>query len=179
MPRKPKPTAPGRPDLLTPEVAQSIARNIALGATRADAARAASVGVSTLMSWLQQARDWHDKPENERPTPDAALQARLDLLEAVEKADGTLLTAMAGVIVRAARNGSWQAATWMLERRRPDEYGRRDRTALEVTGKDGGPIDLDVETPDWKQALAERLERLLPPEPSTEQPDTPTEQEEP
>ena len=36
----------------------------------------------------------------------------------------------------------WRAAAFMLERRFPDDYGRR----TEVTGKDGGPVKEDTKT---------------------------------
>ena len=36
----------------------------------------------------------------------------------------------------------WRAAAFILERRFPDDYGKRS----EVTGKDGGPVKVEVKT---------------------------------
>jgi transposase len=37
---------------------------------------------------------------------------------------------------------AWQAAAWILERRHPDRWGRRER--VELTGRDGGPVESRV-----------------------------------
>ena len=50
--------------------------------------------------------------------------------------------------VRVKKTKSWQALAWLLERRMPGEYARVSRT--EVTGADGGPIE-----------LAKRAQRIL------------------
>jgi hypothetical protein len=42
--------------------------------------------------------------------------------------------------VRTAAQSDWRAATWMLERMDPDNFSRR----TEVTGKEGGPIQVIV-----------------------------------
>jgi hypothetical protein len=39
---------------------------------------------------------------------------------------------MVGQIAKAANDGTWQAAAWWLERRRPDDYSRRDRVDVTV-----------------------------------------------
>ena len=36
----------------------------------------------------------------------------------------------------------WRAAAFILERRFPDDYGKRS----EVTGKDGGPVKVEAKT---------------------------------
>ncbi len=41
---------------------------------------------------------------------------------------------------KIAADESWQASAWILERRFPDEYGKRP---VEVMGKDGGPMKID------------------------------------
>ena len=38
---------------------------------------------------------------------------------------------MVAHVAKAAQDGTWQAA-WWLERRRPDDYGRRDRVDVTV-----------------------------------------------
>ena len=56
----------------------------------------------------------------------------------------------------------WRAAAFLLERRFPEDYGKR----TEVTGKDGGPVKVDTKTqhvyqptPElWDEVLRERAE---------------------
>ena len=134
----------GRPRLLTPERAERILDAIGKGATRVEAARAAGVHKATVLRWMQEGeaaesgllRDFHDR---------------------VREADAAVSLAMCQVVTTAAHNGSWQAAAWWLERRRPDDYGRHlavRREALSA-GVEGSGTD-------WKQVLAERIDRLLP-----------------
>jgi hypothetical protein len=47
--------------------------------------------------------------------------------DAVEKAEGEAESRFLTQVARAATTGTWQAAAWWLERRHPDEYGRRER----------------------------------------------------
>lgn len=60
-------------------------------------------------------------------------------LAEVERAEAEFKASCHGVIVNAAQNGQWTAAMTLLERRFPQEYSRR---TLEVTGRDGGPIEV-------------------------------------
>ena len=43
---------------------------------------------------------------------------------AIKKAEGRFVTDQVALIVKAAKAGTWTAAAWLLERRRPEEYGR-------------------------------------------------------
>ncbi len=65
-----------------------------------------------------------------------AFDAKWD--EAVE----TALDAIEIAVFTASISGDMQTARWLLSRRRPQVYG--DRMALEHSGKDGGPIQVDV-----------------------------------
>lgn len=47
--------------------------------------------------------------------------------------------------VHAASQRSWQAAAWWLERRYPEYFGRREFLQTELTGKDGGSININSE----------------------------------
>lgn len=44
-------------------------------------------------------------------------------------------------IAQAAARGQWQAAAWMLERTRPEKYGR---LVMEHHGQGGGPVEVEV-----------------------------------
>src|SRR5438045_3303255 len=92
---------------------------IGLGNTRTDAAAYAAVHRDTFYDWLAN------------PT----------FSDAVEKAEAEAKVRAVGQIIRAAHNGTWQAAAWWLERRYPREYGRHEQV----------DVQLDV------QRMAERL----------------------
>jgi hypothetical protein len=79
----------------------------------------------------------------------------------IEKAEGEAEAVYTRIVADAAVK-NWTAAAWWLERRRPEDFARRER--VEMTGKDGGPIDTrDLSTiPDHERAaLAEAIRRHL------------------
>lgn len=76
---------------------------------------------------------------------------------AVEKAHAEAVAANVLIVRKAAREGTWQAAAWWLERRESEEFGRRDR--IEATGKDGGPIKIDVSSYSTEQL--QEVRRIL------------------
>jgi len=107
-----------RPDKLTPERHERIVEAIRLGNTREAAAAYARVGERTLYRWLakgQQARNGSK-----------CRQLWQDVKEAENEAE---LTSVA--IIRAAAEKQWTAAAWWLERRRPDQWGRKEN--LDIT----------------------------------------------
>jgi transposase len=109
----------GRPSSLTPEMRESIARDIRAGCSFDDAAELNGIHPDTFYTWMGRGR------EGERPYCDfheAVTRARADAKkEAIEA-------------VRAGRmmNGDqdWKAKAWWLERMYPDEYGAN--TAVQV-----------------------------------------------
>lgn len=94
-----------RPTKYNPTVVRAICRSLENGAPRMDAAGAAGISYETFRQWLAR---------------------HLEFRAAVEKAEATMVTANVR-IVKAAASKSWQAAAWLLERRRPEDFGRRDR----------------------------------------------------
>jgi len=105
----------------TPETVAKIVQAIKLGATYELAAGYAGISESLFYEWLK------GKPE---------------FLEALKGAEGTGAMIWLAKIEQAASDGNWQAAAWKLERRYPHMYGR-NVTQMEVTGKDGGPIEIN------------------------------------
>lgn len=114
----------GRPTKLTPEVQQRIVQAIGLGATYELAAQYGGVSYDTFNEWMKKAAG-------------GANGIYRQLSEAVQKAEGVAVVGWLAKIEKAASDGEWTAAAWKLERRYPHDYGRR---AVEVSGKDGGPI---------------------------------------
>jgi hypothetical protein len=100
----------GRPTKRTPQVEARLFDAIRAGNTIRAACHYAGIGVQTLADW-QRFRDFR---------------------EALEKAEADAEVRMVAEIAQAARGGTWQAAAWWLERRRPDDFGRRDRVDVTV-----------------------------------------------
>lgn len=106
-----------RPSKFTPEARAAIIEAIAEGNTRAVAAACAGVDVSTFYRWMAEGEE-------------ALTGQRREFFEAVKKAEADAIAAMVAIIRKAAPT-SWQAAAWWLERKYPDEWGRKDRVAIE------------------------------------------------
>ena len=64
-----------------------------------------------------------------------------------------------GCLLRAARNGDWKAAAWYLERRYPEEWGKRTHVTSEVSGAVGAakPYDLELLADSTYRAIASEL----------------------
>jgi hypothetical protein len=108
---------------ITAEVEARLLQLLQAGATKKDAVLACGISDQTLLN--------HEKRS-------------LDFLERMKKAEAESACEKALVISKAARAGSWQAALAWLERRRPEEWGRKDR--VEVTGEDRQPIKIDIKS---------------------------------
>jgi len=122
----------GRPTKLTPEVSEKIVTALRGGNYREVACRYAGISYQTFRTWLKRAEEQQAPPEY------------LEFAAAVEKAEADAEVADIALIRRAAQDGSWTAAAWVRERKNPERWGKKDRTAVELTGPDGGPLDVRV-----------------------------------
>jgi len=100
-----------RPSKRTPEREARLLEALRAGNTRKHACAYASITDDTFANWQRRYSDFSD---------------------AVKKAEGDAIVRNVATIMRAAQDGTWQAAAWWLERRYPDDYARRDRIDLEV-----------------------------------------------
>ncbi len=89
-----------------------------LGATNVLACQYAGIAETTFYDWLAENAEFSASIEKARS------YAAIDALRTIQK---------------ARREGQWQSAAWLLERRYPQEYGRRT-VQMEVTGK----LDMNV-----------------------------------
>jgi hypothetical protein len=101
----------GRPSKRTPEREARLLEALRAGNTRNAACHYAGITRETLGEWIARFSDFSD---------------------GVQKAEADAEVRMVAQIARAANEGTWQAAAWWLERRRPDDYARRDKLDLEV-----------------------------------------------
>jgi hypothetical protein len=139
----------GRKPKLTPAVADTILKAVALGVPVITAASYAGVSKAAILQWLQRGRGEH---------PDrAASPVYVDFVDRLEKSRAQDEIRRIGRIEQAAKGGTviyekttrypdgrivtevrhtapeWTADAWHLERSRPDLWGRRERVDLRVT----------------------------------------------
>lgn len=122
---------PGRPTKLTPELQERVAAHVAAGAYVETAVAACGISKTSFYEWLRRGAEENEGPHRE-------------FLDAVEKAQAEAELKDLENITRAAAEGNWQASAWRLERKFPDRWARRERMRLEHTGKDDGPIAVQV-----------------------------------
>jgi hypothetical protein len=146
----------GRPTLLTPQVQETIVNAVRIGSYLDDAASLAGINRATLFRWIAWGKDANDKLQDGIEL-DEREETYRDFCDAVEKARADATLRNIGIIQTAAQNGSWQAAAWYLERTNPRKWGRHD--TVELTGADGGAIQVEVSAKDTLRAKFEAAER--------------------
>lgn len=144
----------GRPTLLDEDRLQRITDALRNGAYIEHAAQAAGITSRTYHAWMERGRNERDRI-SAGLEPDEHEAVYLQFLQSVERAQSEAAVDLLGEIANHARNGTWQAAAWILERKFPRQWGRMDRT--EHTGPEGGPVKLDVSTED----LERKVQRIL------------------
>ena len=110
--------AMGRPTKLTPDVREKIVNSVKLGQSYERAALMAGVSESSIYKWKVRANDGESGHEY------------AEFLQALKKAEIEGEALRLAQINTAAKDGTWQAAAWWLERRFPQQWGRFDKLAL-------------------------------------------------
>ena len=100
-----------RPTKYTPETVSKILEAISTGASYEHAAAYGGISYETFRTWREEFSAFS---------------------VAIKKAEAEALVGRLEVIDNAAIDGSWQAAAWWLERKYPDQWGRRDRLELDI-----------------------------------------------
>ena len=77
--------------------------------------------------------------EGEKGAPQSSVDFRRQVLEAEKAAE---IRAVA-LVMKAAVNDP-RHAEWWLERKHPDRWGRKDRLQAEVSGPEGGPVQIVI-----------------------------------
>lgn len=132
----------GRPTKLDDLRAKRIIDALRCGNTRRAAAKTAGIASSTMREWCRRGRQGEE--------PFSAFLASL------KKAEAEAETAQVEIVLGAARAGTWQAAAWWLERRRP-QWRSPDVQLRSEIAKQGQP---PRETITAEQARAELAEML-------------------
>ena len=133
----------GRPTKLTPEVQEVIVDGINAGLTFGLTCARAGVTYATFYNWLEKGEA-------------AKSGALMEFFDAVERAKADSALRLVSQITLQAPT-DWRAAAFMLERRFPDDYGKRS----EITGKDGGPVKVDTKTQHVFQPTQEAWDEVV------------------
>ena len=94
----------GRRKKLTPELTAKLVEAIQIGCTYKHACEYAGIAVSTFYAWMENGRNQKE-------------DIFIEFLETIQKANSRSVIANLAIIQRAAKEGSWQASAWVLERR--------------------------------------------------------------
>jgi transposase len=115
---------------LNNDIQERIVRAIQAGNYQETAARFGGIGVSTFYKWMARGLE---EPESKYG----------EFREAIENAKAQAEVFDVALIDQAAKDGSWQAAAWKLERKFPHRWGRVQRT--EISGPDGQAVKVEVD----------------------------------
>lgn len=106
----------GRPSAFTPQKARIILNAIRQSLSYKQAAALARISYMTFNRWRSEGES------DDAPKP---LRDFCDQLKATE---AELANSLVKMIFDSGKAGNWKAAAWILERRYPDEWGKREPT---------------------------------------------------
>lgn len=149
MPRKLK---------ITPELVDKICLAIRAGNYAKIACEMVGIGETTYYRWMELGQK------------EGAQKVYREFWESIKRAEADAEIANVALIRQAANNGSWQAASWLLERKHGERWGRNDKLRQEITGANGAPVALSIE--EAKKAVLEFLNESGEDEPINSGPDT-------
>lgn len=118
---------------ITQETTDKICLAIRAGNYAKVAAEMAGVGESTYYRWLDEGQKADAK------------KIYREFWESIKRAEADAEVAAVALIRQAANNGTWQAASWLLERKHGERWGRNDKLRQEITGANGGAISVSIE----------------------------------
>ncbi len=128
----------GRPTKLTPETTAKLCEAIRLGSTYELACNSAGVSYNRFNEW--------------RKAGEVAKNGKFrEFYNTIKKAEGDAAKKWLQHVEDAAQDGNWQAAAWKLERRYPDNYGKRIKQQVQSQNIE---IDISSLTDDQLKRLA-------------------------
>jgi hypothetical protein len=135
----------GRPTKLTPELQSALIEALSSGAFIEAACEYVGIDPGTYHRWMAKGAEEDADP------------VYGEFREAIKGARAAVTLRMAGRVLEAADDGSWQAGAWWLERSFPDQYGRRTNLA----GPNGGAIEVKTDDAEREDRLRQLVEQAL------------------
>ena len=111
-----------RPTKLTHEIQQKIGDNIALGLPYSLAANAAGISYQTLNEWLKKGRN-------------STSGEYFQFFKYIQKCNADAAKTLLEHLKSAADAGNCTVCMWILERRFPEEFGRRVYRKIDVVSE--------------------------------------------
>jgi transposase len=125
-----------RPCKLTPDIQQKIGDGISLGLTYALAANSAGVTYQTFNQWMQRGKN-------------STSGAYFKFFKYITKCNADAAKALLERLNEAAHSGNCQICMWILERRFPDEFGRRTYKKINsISENKNENVDIKVQDTD-------------------------------
>jgi hypothetical protein len=119
----------GRKSKLTPDLMSKAENLLRAGNYVCVVVDYLNIGKSTWYDWIKQGEK-------------ASRGIYRDFYDMVQKAEAVAEVAAVSGIIATGKTGNWQALAWMLERKHPDRWGKREKITQELTGKDGGAVEI-------------------------------------
>lgn len=132
---------PGRPTVYTQEIADLICERIAGGESLRTICGELGLAASTVIRWAVD--DVQGFSEQYARARDAQADTLFDEIVRIADEDpGTLDNGATDSGMVADKRLRVDARKWVASKLAPKKYG--EKTAMELTGKDGGPIEVDA-----------------------------------
>lgn len=119
-----------RPTILNEELIEEICDWISKGNTFYRACILCNISEASFYEWKKRGNEELKNGEETVYT---------EFIESVKKAEEKFKAWNVAQIMKASQNGTWQSSAWLLERKYPDEFGRREK--IELTNKIDELID--------------------------------------
>jgi len=121
----------GRKTKLDEKRLKKVVEGITAGLPYDTACALAGITYQTFLNWMRAG--------------EAAESGKFfEFFEEVKKAEAIAESVHIANIKNAGKAGVWKYACWILERRHPDRWGRREQIKQEISGDGGGPVVLAV-----------------------------------
>ena len=130
---------PGRKTKLDEKRLKKVVEGITAGLPYDTACALAGITYQTFLNWM-------------RAGEAAGSGKFFEFFEEVKKAEAIAESVHIKNIKDAGKSGIWQADAWMLERRYPEKWGKKEQVKQEITGKDGEQLAVKFEIVDGRTA---------------------------
>jgi hypothetical protein len=114
--------------IVNTEILEKVSQALRAGNDIETAAHFAGISVSQMYRWLEVGKFEAEKVASGQ-RPDPANTQMLEFWEALRTARAEAIVRNVAYIQTAAKQGSWQAAAWWLERTVPETYSRTKPTS--------------------------------------------------